>query len=63
MSDRAVAWAHSAIAAVYTLVGASLSVGGFTAAEFGLMVVVGAIAALSVVLADWINAGVRRDDE
>lgn len=60
MSDRAVTWARALVVALYVLVGGVLAGGGFTPAEFGLMVVLGAIALLAIVLADWINAGVRR---
>jgi hypothetical protein len=63
MSDRAVTGARLAIVVAYALIASALAAGGFTPAEFDLMVVLGAIAFPAVVLADWINAGVRRDGE
>lgn len=63
MSDRAVTCMRVVIVLLYALVGGALAGGGFTSAEFGLMLVLGVVALLAVVLADWVNAGVRRDGE
>lgn len=63
MSDSGVTWLRLTILVLYAFTGGGVAVGGMTAGEFVLMVVLGVIAFAGIVLADWINAGVRRDGE
>jgi Na+/H+ antiporter NhaA len=63
MSAGGVTWLRMTILALYAFTGGGVAVGGMTAGEFVLMVVLGVIAFAGIVLADWISAGVRRDGE
>ena len=63
MSRPAVTWLRVAIVAVYAFIGGGLATGGITAGEFVLLVVLGVIAFIAVVVADWVNDGIRHDDE
>lgn len=63
MRAGAITCVRVAILLGYALIGAALDLGGVTDAELGLMVVLGVICMIAVVLADWINAGVPRDDD
>lgn len=63
MNNSGVTWLRVTILALYAFTGGGLAVGGITAGEFVLMVVLGVIAFVGIVLADWINAGVRKDSD
>ena len=63
MSRPAVTWLRGGIVAAYALVAGGLATGGITAGEFVLLVVLGVIAFIAVVAADWINDGIRHDDD
>jgi hypothetical protein len=63
MSDSGVTWLRVTILALYAFTGAAVAVGGMATGELVLMVVLGVIAFAGIVLADWINAGVRRGGE
>lgn len=63
MSRVAITWARVSMVAAYALIGLVLAGGGITAGEFVLMVVLGGICFVAIVVADWINDGVRRDDD
>lgn len=63
MSPAAITAARVGTVVVYAFIGSLLAGGGFTASEFGLMVVLGVICLVAVVVADWVNEGVRRDDD
>jgi hypothetical protein len=63
MSDSGVTWLRVTIIVLYAFTGSSVAAGGMTAGEFVLMAVLGVIAFVGIMLADWINAGVRRDGD
>lgn len=63
ISDRAVTWIRAGVVALYAVIAGGMAGGGITAAEFGLLLVLGVIALVAVLVADWINHGVRRDGE
>lgn len=63
MSRPAVTWLRLGIVLAYAFVGGGLASGGITAAEFVLMVVLGVIGFIAIVVADWVNDGIRRDDD
>lgn len=63
MSDSGVTWLRVTILALYAFTGAAVAAGGMATGELVLMVVLGVIAFVGIVLADWINAGARRDGE
>jgi Na+/H+ antiporter NhaA len=59
MSPGGVTWLRVTILALYAFTGGGVAVGGMTAGELVLMVVLGVIAFAGIVLADWINADAR----
>jgi Na+/H+ antiporter NhaA len=63
VSAGGVTWLRVTILALYAFTGAGVAVGGMATGELVLMVVLGVIAFAGIVLADWINAGARRDGE
>lgn len=63
MSRPAVTWVRVAIVAVYALIGGGLTPGGITPGEFVLLVVLGVISFIAIVVADWVNDGIRHDDD
>jgi hypothetical protein len=63
MSDGSVTWLRMTILALYTFTGGGVVVGGMTVGKLVAMAVLGVIAFVGIVLADWINAGVRKDGD
>lgn len=63
VSPGAISAIRAGLVAGYALGSFATSMGGISAGEFVTLFVVGVICLVAIVAADWINGGVRSDDD
>ena len=63
MTTRAIDWFRAVLVAMYALLALALFSGGMSEADLVTMTVMGALAFVAIVAADWINDAPRREDD